>query len=76
MLLGINYHSSEMTKITIEDDASLVNLSRIPIQVTKLVLINCQNLRDIRALSRLFQLTYLRIENCPNVTSFEVFQKV
>ena len=65
-----------MAEITIENDPNLVNVLRIPIHVTTLVLMNCQNLRDIRALSRLIQLKYLRIENCLNVTSFEVFQKV
>ena len=52
--LVINYHSSEMTEIRIENDPNLANLLRIPINVTKLVLENCQNLRDINALSRLF----------------------
>ena len=45
-----------MTEKAIENDLSLVNLLRITINVTKLVLKNCQNLRDISALSKLFQL--------------------
>ena len=57
----------------IENDLNIVNLLKIPINVTVLVLKSCQNLRDIRALSRLFQLKELYIENCLNVTSFEVF---
>jgi len=64
-----------MTEIRIKNDPSLVNLLRIPINVTKLYLWNCQNLRDISALSRLFQLKELKIINCLNVTSFEVFTK-
>ena len=65
-----------MTEITIEDDHNLVNLIKIPFHVTELYLENCQNLRDIRALSKLFQLQSLLIKNCLNVTSFEVFYKV
>ena len=72
----MTYHSSEMTEITIDNDPSLVNLLRISIQVTKLFLINNENLRDIRALSRLFQLKELYIINCLNVTSFEIFSKI
>ena len=49
----INYHS-EIMEITIEDDANLVNLLRIPLNVTALILKNYQNLQDISALSRLF----------------------
>jgi len=64
-----------MTEIRIKNDPRLANLLRIPIYVTKLYLWNCQNLRDISALSRLFQLKELKIINCLNVTSFEVFTK-
>ena len=61
-----------MTEKRIENNSNLLNLLRIPINVTKLVLINNKNLRDISALSRLFQLKELYIINCLNVTSFEL----
>ena len=65
-----------MIEKRIVNDPNIINLLRISIYVTKLFLKNCQNLQDISALSKLFQLKSLNIENCPNVTSFEVFKKI
>ena len=64
-----------MTEISIVGDQDLVNINRIPISTTKLVLNNNNNLRDFSALSRLYQLQHLEIADCPQLADFEVFSK-